>query len=231
METRILTIRDLLAAFRNGDVKGMWKWWKQNNPTRLASVPGIIGEATQSNQDVQSTQRQDSQTKVDPAQRPPVAITTCPRTLKDLKDMTAAAKEAQWRERHHDSEESSAGESSNFYDDESDGSSDSGEEHGDEHNQQIDTSKNNKTMISEASDQMSQEQYPRGTTGETYKHSPYHSDLPLVNVTHEFDRIALNNQNPRLASTMRLGEFLSFTNNNTRSDPDGDAFVSRHGTL
>lgn len=199
-----------LAVFQNGNVKKMWHWWESSDLTRLASVPGLIGEGSVPNS----------------------PISNCPRTLNDLTKMICAAKEAQWGE-HDESDVSSTGfpASGNFFEDESDAdaSSDSGE----------DTLVDDFAEVSE-SKRLPQSEFPNpiddhfqpmvlssellqgerledasriDVIGAESSLNPAvgpSSDMltPVVKVSHSYDRVALNSQNRSLALGWKLGDFI-----------------------
>jgi hypothetical protein len=144
--------------------------------------------------------------------------------LKDLIEMTAAAKDAQWGERD-ESEASSAGFRAlgdNFFeDDDSDASSASAEGQAAEELADGSEQKNQKRMYddyfgghrrpvaqpSSVSQASSDHLDKPGTEEESPAPGPA-SDLlaPIVHVSHEFVRLALNNQSVELAEGLKLGD-------------------------
>jgi len=158
---------------------------------------------------------------------PNLPTTNCPRTLKDLIKMTKAAKEAQWGEHDEKSDASSTGFpalGSNYFEDYSDASSDSGDDQLHEVTEAAELKRQQKdsfgsyfdshqrpvAMSSDAS-QGTSEQTSNGDDASAKVFSPSvgpASDMltPLVKVSHEYDKIALNNQSPEFAMRYELGD-------------------------
>lgn len=114
-----------IVCFNNGEVRKMWSWYEQSDPRRRGHASTGKGRAP-----LQQGFRSDSTVGDDNAEQgdssvfnskpqdiPSSRRQECPRTLKDLQDMTDHARFSQWR-----SDESSGGESS--LDDQSDESLD-----------------------------------------------------------------------------------------------------------
>lgn len=152
--------------------------------------------------------------------------TNCPRTLKDLVNMTRAAKEAQWGE-HDESDASSTGFpalGSNFFEDDSDVSSDSADERSGEVAEVSESKRKQKDLygnyfdahqrpVAQSSDISLGTSEPTSKGDETVEgvFTPAvgpASDMltPMVKVSHEYDRLALNNQSPDLATGWKLGD-------------------------
>ncbi|KAL3908755.1 MAG: hypothetical protein SGILL_008364, partial [Bacillariaceae sp.] len=82
-----------MVVFHNGEVKKMWNWYQKTDMIRLSNVPGgqiDTASASDPKMLVSETSQQDDQ-----AQTPQ---SLGPRSLKELTDMMATAKEAQWGE-------------------------------------------------------------------------------------------------------------------------------------
>ena len=126
-----------IVCFNNGEVRKMWSWYEQADPTRrrftVLSGKGRLESLQPRNVATSggkggSDHGDSSVFNTNPQDLPPAHRQECPRTLQDLEDMTDHARFSQWR-----SDESSGAESS--IDDESDESLDdfaSGDEEGDE---------------------------------------------------------------------------------------------------
>jgi hypothetical protein len=186
-----------LVCFSNGDVQKVWKWWEKTDPARSAAsaVPGIIGEL------LQADNREESR---------PFAKRGCPRTLKDLKDMTVAAKEAQWG----DQDESDASSTDfrvpgpSFFEDGSDGSSDSGDDEMDEKDMYESYFGESQRPLLEASLPLNRDS-PNGHATDKKASDPVgpssDSLSPCVIVTRQYDKLALSNQSIDLAIGWKLG--------------------------
>jgi hypothetical protein len=210
-----------LVTFHNGDVGKMWQWYQRTDSNRLSTVPGLIGEKSVPAVGIsENTSHRDAH---DGAPDQMAISRQCPRSLQDLIDMTSAAKEAQWGDRDNASDGgSSAGVRAmgiNFFEDDSDSSSDLPEDDSDDLGDAVD-SKNSKGLynsyfgdtrrpaieISENADlsgrKSSDRKFPNPVVGPS-------SDMltSVVRVSHEFDRLALNNQNVDLARAWTLGEW------------------------
>jgi len=190
----------------------MWHWWERSDPTRLAAVPGLIGEPS-----LNDPKRPKSPVFIeDESSGLPKLTSNCPRTLKDLIDMMGAAKEAQWGDQDQ-SEHSSTGFPAlgdNFFEDDSDASSDLGDEQSDELHDTHDLKErigeqrvlvqpatHNQDSLDPIDKQGASDNIFSSTVGPS-------SDMlaPIVKVSHEYDRIALNNQSIEFAERWQLGD-------------------------
>jgi len=106
-----------IVCFNNGEVRRMWSWYEQSDPSRKVHAPAAKGRPTSSQQNNATVQEDSSVFSSTKEEISPSLRQECPRTLKDLEDMTDHARFSQWR-----SDESSGGESS--IDDQSDESLD-----------------------------------------------------------------------------------------------------------
>ncbi len=80
-----------LVVFRNGEVKKMWNWYQRTDTIRLSSIPGgQVDVASSSDPQALVT---DPKVQADSGFEDQVASSSGPRTLKELVDMVAAAKE------------------------------------------------------------------------------------------------------------------------------------------
>jgi hypothetical protein len=199
-------------VFHNGDVKKVWSWWERNHPARLSTVPGPIVELMPNSNLAQVVSSHGDAKKSRSHE--------CPRTLKDLNDMTTAAKAAQWGD-HDDSDASSAGVPTPTYNLFEDDSSDSG-------NDQTDDFLSGKESSDMYSRYLGASQRPTTTPAildpkcsdvvedEKGDHSvPLQESVvvassdtlsPVVKVLHRFDELALNRQSPALANGWRFGD-------------------------
>lgn len=198
-------------VFHNGDVGKMWQWWQKTDPSRLDNVPGIIGEPN-----INETSKLNVRSSNEEVASKDSIVQIFPRTLKDLTDMIAAAKVAQWGE--HESDASSTGfqaTTDNFFDDDST-SSNSGND--DQPLQEVAT---RSPMISSGKNvsiyhQQSNSDFNSSTqtlvenkTKGNNTAGPTSDTLSaVVKVTNQYDRIALNNQNKKLAMRWKLGDMV-----------------------
>jgi hypothetical protein len=203
-------------VFNNGGVKRMWRWWEKSDPTRLASVPGLIGEPSL-NDTLGSSLHLDL--KDDPTSTfRKVSGINYPRTLKDLLAMTEAAREAKWGEQGEGEDLTSEFPviGNAFFEDDSGDSSDSDEEQVNEALPSIETENLRKmdyssvlpTAVRSTTDQTVND------TTETSKDADgitagAASDMltPMVKITSEYIAMSLNNQSPVLALGWKLGDF------------------------
>jgi hypothetical protein len=210
-----------LVTFHNGDVGKMWQWYQRTDSNRLSTVPGLIGEPSVPAVGISENTSHRGAQDGTPGQM--TISRQCPRSLQDLIDMTSAAKEAQWGDRDNGSEGGSSADvralGINFFEDDSDSSSDLPEDDYDDLGDAID-SKNPKglydsyfgdtrrpaTETSENADLSGRKPSDRKSSNLVVGPS---SDMltPVVRVSHEFDRLALNNQNVDLARAWTLGEW------------------------
>lgn len=184
-----------LALFNNGGLRKMWKWWEKTDPVRSAAstAPGIIGELLRADEPESSRVKRD-----------------CPRTLKDLIDMTSAAKEAQWGDQD-ESEVSSAGfhaPGPSFFEDASDASTDSGDEDLDDKDLYESYFGGSQRPLVEGSP--ASRETPETQTNDkkaSDQFGPASDALsPFVSVTRQYDKLALSNQSVELAKRWKLGK-------------------------
>ena len=105
-----------LVIFRNGEVKKMWNWYQRTDTIRLSSIPGGQVDVTSSSDP--QTLITSPKTSEDSGKRYQIASSSGPRTLKELVDMTTAAKEAQWGE-ENDSKDDALSVMENFFEEDS----------------------------------------------------------------------------------------------------------------
>jgi hypothetical protein len=207
-----------MTVFNNGGVKRMWRWWEKSDPTRLASVPGLIGEPSLHDTIVQQGSLHLDDEGVDHTTTfRKVSSLNYPRTLKDLLSMTEAAREAQWGERGESEAFSSEFPviGNDFFEDDSDESSDSEEEHVEETLQWSD--QENQRKVSYSSNPVTARSKAAQISNDAVDESKdalalsagAASDMltPQVKVSNEFNHISLNNQSPDLAAAWKLGDF------------------------
>lgn len=188
-----------MAVFNNGAVRKMWQWWDKNDQNRMAAASTTVLEPSVLVLDPSDGELSESA----PTQ---TLVADCPRTLQDLVDMLAAAKEAQWGEQDG-SDDSSVGFrrlTGKFFEDGSDGSSDSGEDE-----TEVDFSENAQkdmydSYFSDTKRPLIESQSLDVSSDENFGPS---SDMlsPFVGVSRTFDKLALNSQSQALAKGWRLG--------------------------
>jgi hypothetical protein len=180
----------------------MWEWYEKRDPSRIASVPGLIGEP--SLQDLFSQSGKDFDTDGENNTATGIRKSSSPRTLNDLVSMTVSAKEAQWGQQEESGEISTEFPAlgNDFFEDDSNASSDSGAEHFEDSTDKIEyyTQPKDKSMAREAMD------ISKIT-------SPVSSDVasemltPSVKVSTAYINISLNHQTVELAKRWKLGDF------------------------
>lgn len=213
-----------IVCFHNGEVKKMWSWYEQSDQKRRIQSPtieggpsplqysGIPGASVQSsasgdNLSVFTSTRQELQH----------SRQECPRTLRDLEDMTDYARFSQWRR-----DESSESDSST--DDQSDESLDESASGDDE--READTAQ--KTSLVSLPPYVGKEvtndsPSPSGTPSRQKLFSsstrsnklgpgraflgPTSDLVPTVYITHEHEDLVFNGQNKELARGWMLGEW------------------------
>lgn len=186
-----------LVSFNNGEIRRMWNWWERTDPSRSAAstAPGIIGELLLAD----GLDSGSTYVKRD-----------CPRTLKDLTDMTAAAKASQWGDRD-ESEASSAGfhaPGPSFFEDASDGSTESGEDDLDDKDDMYDSYFGDSQRPVLEGSTLSREAPENQTPGKkaSEQFGPSSDSLaPIVNLTRRFEKLALSSQRIELAKGWQLG--------------------------
>lgn len=207
-------------AFHNGDVKKMWGWWVQKDPLRSTAAPGVIVQPShiEVSTDFQGIIGDGLSVTV-------LSSTDHARTLKDLLNMTSAAKSAQWGE-HDDLEASSLAFpvlGANFFDDDSEGMSESDENDDDDlvDSTGLKTGQMHENYFNDnqhslfAQDDQSEENLVHGN-----KYDGLHADInpttmasgiltPLVQVSRKYNLLAFNNQCAELALTLKLRSFKS----------------------
>lgn len=216
-----------LAMFNNGDVKKMWLWYDRASSSRLACIPSAINAPEKAFSGSGNPDNAGVNGNHNTADLKVLISRDCPRTMKDLMDMTAAAKEAQWGEVNEsgaesDDQEQSAGD--NFFEYMSTGSlsSDSDNEPADfssmgggkgsriyenyfgNYRRPVAEPSTGNSKISDEHEQQSLSS--RG--GSVQALGPSSDNLaPNVHVTHDFDKLALNSQSAQLAKDWELGQW------------------------
>jgi hypothetical protein len=180
----------------------MWEWYEKRDPSRIALVPGLIGEP--SPQDLLSQSGNHFDPDGENTTATGIRKSSTPRTLNDLNAMTISAKEAQWGQQEESgvllSDFPALG--SEFFDDDSNASSDSGAENFEDSTEKIDyyTQTKEKSTTKEAIE-VSKTTFPVG--------SDEASEMltPSVKVSNAYINISLNNQSAELAQRWNLGDF------------------------
>lgn len=214
-----------LAVFSNGSVKKMWGWFGKMDSTLLSDVPGLIGEGL-----AQSSEQPESALELKVPQK-----RDFPRTLKDLVEMNAAAKEAQWGEQN-DSDGVSAdiqALGANFFDEDSEGSSESGDDDSDDLGE---GSKLYDSYFGETDrTSMEAQHLNRDVNDQKQSDSKKSADhlsgpssdmlAPSVNVTYAYHKLSLNEQCIELAKGWKLGSIVSH-DMNLFANPEFDASLN-----
>lgn len=227
-----------LVTFHNGAVGKMWQWYQRNDSNRLSTVPGLIGEPSVPAVGIAENTRHHGAQEGAPDQM--AMSRQCPRSLQDLIDMTSAAKEAQWGDRDNGSEGGSSADvralGINFFEDDSDSSSDLPEDDYDDLGDAMGP-KNSKGLYDSyfgdtrrPTTETSENADLSGRKSERKLSNPVvgpSSDMltPVVRVSHEFDRLALNNQNVDLARAWTLGEWDYDVLEDVAAEEAGDMMV------
>lgn len=201
----------LSLVFNNGGVKRMWRWWEKSDPTRLASVPGLIGEPSL-NDTLGSSLHLEERDDPTRSCRKSSGI-NYPRTLKDLLAMTEAAREAKWGEQGEaedlNSEFPVIGNA--FFEDDSGDSSESEEEQDDEDPENIrkqDYSSGNVLASRSNTDQTVNDMTETSKDADGIAAGAASDMLtPMVKISNEYIAVSLNNQSPALALRWKLGDF------------------------
>jgi len=221
-----------LAVFNNGDVKKMWTWFDRAAPARLSNIPSTITAAEKAFSDPGNSRDPGSSAG---GQQHDLDLEICreyPRSMKDLMDMTEAAKEAQWGDVDDsgavvtvDEQDQSSGDNLFEYLSTGSISSDSEEDlpteiADDGGGKRFENYFGNfRRPLAEPSadstkgidDQERKAQSSRPGSPATAKAQVVGptSDIlaSKVHVTHDFDRLALNNQSANLAAEWVLGEW------------------------
>jgi hypothetical protein len=199
----------------------MWRWWEKSDPTRLASVPGLIGEPSLNDTLLiqgGGSLRHDAEDDRTLPFRKSSAI-NYPRTLKELLAMTEAAREAKWGEQGETTEAFTSEFpmiGNDFFEDDSGDSSDSDEEQDDEahfssepeHVKKVDYSGAPTIGVRGKGDRSVNDttEFSKDADGVTPDAA---SDMltPFVKVSNQYNVVSLSNQNPALAIAWKLGDF------------------------
>lgn len=247
-----------LAIFKNGDVKKMWTWYDRASSSRLSGISSSISAPETAFSDPGSSKglgsagNHESELKTSNPR-------DYPRSMKDLMDMTEAASEAQWGGEVNESgaadsqDEQEQSSNDNFFEYMSAGSISSDSDD----NEPIDFDSGRgssryenyfgnfrrplavpggNTKQSEGDEQKPQvEQTESPGTSKLPVVGPSSDTLaPTVHVTHDFDKLALNNQSAELAKDWELGQWQTEEEVRVRLSPGMQAYLepTRHlGTL
>lgn len=215
-----------LAMFNNGDVRKMWLWFAHAGSSRLTGIPASISAPEHSFSDQGNI---DNGVTLEGIEVKAAAPRGCPRTMKDLMEMTEAAKEAQWGEVESGDgsadQEQSAGD--NFFEYMSTGSvsSDSDDEPDDFGNgdggkvsriyesyfgsfrRPVAEPTGGISRQAAEDDERLSESSRQGSDIKVQVVGPSSDTLaPSVHVTHDYDKVALNNQSAELARDWELGQ-------------------------
>jgi hypothetical protein len=221
-----------LAMFQNGDVRKMWLWYDRAGSSRLSGIPASISAPEQAFSELVSPM--DPARAGSPDKHLKTSLPRCfPRSLKDMMDMTAAVKEAQWGEVNEtdaasDDQEDNSGD--NFFEYMSTGSLSSDSDN--EPAEFINISNEKGSRIYEnyfgnfrrpiaeppggAARKLGNEEHQSQSSlvgshasGRKIQVVGPSSDTlaPTVHVTHDFDKLALNDQSAQLAREWELGQW------------------------
>jgi hypothetical protein len=225
-----------LAMFKNGDVKKMWFWYDRAGSSRLAGIPSSISAPEQEFSEPGIADKPGGDGTHEVAESKVSRPRDYPRTMKDLMSMVAAAKEAQWGEVNEsdadsNDQEQSAGD--NFYEYMSTGSisSDSDNEPADLGSAEVAIGKcshgtyenyfgryrlpvaaptdGNTTKADEDAPLLRSSRTGSVVEGGKGRVVGPSSDTlaPSVHVTHDYDKVALNNQSAEIAKEWELGQW------------------------
>jgi hypothetical protein len=222
-----------LAMFKNGDVKKMWFWYDHRaGSSRLAGIPSSISAPEQAFSDPGTASKRGDGTH-EAADSKVSKPRDYPRTMKDLMSMVAAAKEAQWgevNESNADSNDQEQSSGDNFYEYMSTGSisSDSDNEPADLEGVEVAIGKGSHSIYEnyfgryrrpvaeptdgntkKADEESQASRTGSGVVGGKGRVAGPSSDTlaPSVHVTHDYDKIALNNQSAEIAKEWELGQW------------------------
>ena len=177
----------------------MWEWFEKKDPSRIAAVPGLIGEPSLQDLFSQSVKQFDAGGEGNATKG--IRKSSSPRTLKDLVSMTISAKEAQWGEESGVLSTEFPVFGNDFFDDDSNASSDSGVDHFEDSSEKIEYVAHNEVK--------STSREPMEISKMTF---PISSDVasemltPTVKVSKAYINISLNNQSIELAQRWNLGD-------------------------
>ena len=193
-----------LAIFHNGDIRKVWSWWDTKNPSKRSFITNnkfsgisevLPGAATKST----------------------TKASAFPRSLKELNEMTKAAREAQWGGTEDGASSALAHfEGDSFFEEDSASSSDSG----DEQNEDFLNSeaKDSKDLYTQYFGQYQQptlavsvygpplEQEDAAGGGALPDGTPSDMLAPFVKITLEYDPLVLSRQSVMLAKGWKLGD-------------------------
>lgn len=195
-----------LAVFHNGDIRKVWSWWENKNPSKRSMFPGMVGHSSINAYSVSIDKR---------TAKPASAF---PRSLKDLHEMTMAAREAQWGGTEDGASTSLEHlEGDSFFEEDSASSSDSGDEQNEDFlSSEAKDSKDLYTQyfgeyqqptlaVSDYGPALEQEEVVGGG-GALQDGTPSDMLAPFVKVTFEYDPLVLNRQSVMLAKGWKLGD-------------------------
>jgi hypothetical protein len=199
-----------LSVFHNGDIRKVWSWWENKNNAKRSRFSGTVGHAA-----VNSNSNNDRD-EDNPAM---IMRMGCafPRSLKDLHEMTAAARDAQWGGTEDGASSAIAHlEGDSFFEEESASSSDSG----DENNEDFLSSeaKDSKDLYTQYFGEYKQptlslfeegaklEKEDQVGDGGLQDGTPSDVLAPFVKITFEYDPLVLNRHSVILARDWKLGD-------------------------
>ena len=220
-----------LAIFKNGDVKKMWTWYDRASSSRLPGIPSSISAPETAFSDPGSSEGLGSAGDHEPELKTSI-LREYPRSMKDLMDMTEAASEAQWGGEVNESgaadsqDEQEQSSNDNFFEYMSTGSISSDSD--DNEPIEFESGKSSSRYENYFGNFRRPLAIPGGNTKQTegdeqkaqveQTESPGVSKVPVVgpssdtltptvHVTHDFDKLALNNQSAELAKDWELGQW------------------------
>ena len=231
-----------LAVFKNGDVKKMWKWYDRTSSSR-SGIPSSIGAPETAFSDPGGAKGPGSAGNNEPELKPSM-LREYPRSMKDLMDMTEAASEAQWGGEMNESgaagsqDEQEQSSNDNFFEYMSTGSISSDSDDNEPAN--LDSGKSSSRYENYFGNFRRPLAVPGGNTnpaeGDEQKPRVERSEsagankmqvvgpssdtlTPTVHVTHDFDKLALNNQSAELAKEWELGQWQTEEEAKVRLSP------------
>ncbi|GAX11681.1 hypothetical protein FisN_7Lh049 [Fistulifera solaris] len=198
-----------LSVFHNGDIRKVWSWWENKKSATCSGVSGTVGHATVNNISINDRDEENLTMTIKMG-------SAFPRSLMDLHEMTAAARDAQWGGTEDGASSTIAHlEGVSFFEDDSASSSDSGDENNDDFiSNEAKDSKDLYTQYFGDYQQPTLSLFEEGVKlekeddvvdGALQDRTPSDVLAPFVKITFEYDPLVLNRQSVVLARDWQLG--------------------------
>ncbi len=220
-----------LSVFHNGDIRKVWSWWENKNSAKRSAFSGTVGHATVNSNSINDRDQENPPTTV----RMGPAF---PRSLKDLHEMTAAARDAQWGGTEDGASSAIAHlEGDSFFEHDSASSSDSGDEHNDDFMNS--DAKDSKDLYTQYFGEYQQpafslfeertrlEEENEVVEGALQDGTPSDVLAPFVKITFEYDPLVLNRQSVVFAKDWKLGD-ISAKKKSGESQSNSPGWPLRH---